>query len=198
MPRLPDTRFSLIARLADPADSAAWSEFVEVYEQAIFRYSRSRGLQDADAWEVVQRVLLAVHQQIRAWRPSGQPGAFRSWLLTTAHRICLSSLRDSSRCDRALGGSNGHNLLHNSLAATEIPDSTDDWEKWAFCWAAGFVENEVEEHTWKAFWMTAIEGVGASETARTLGIKVGSVYTARCRVIARIREVVQSLSRCEV
>lgn len=197
MPRLPDTRFSLLARLANSADTAAWSEFVEVYEQAIFRYSRSHGLQDADAWEVVQRVLLAVHQQINAWRPNGQAGSFRCWLLRTAHRICLSSLRDASRRDRPVGGASGFESIEHRPS---VPDNDQamDWERWAFCWAAGFVEQEVEPHTWKAFWLTAIDGISAAEAARTLEMKVGSIYTARCRVIARIREVVQSLSRCDV
>jgi hypothetical protein len=49
MPLLPDTRYSLLARLSDPGDVAAWSEFIEIYEDAIYRYSRSRGLQDSDA-----------------------------------------------------------------------------------------------------------------------------------------------------
>ena len=62
MPSLPDTRYSLLARLVDPDDAAAWSEFTSIYEEAVMRYSRSRGLQDADALEVVQNVLLAVHQ----------------------------------------------------------------------------------------------------------------------------------------
>jgi RNA polymerase sigma-70 factor (ECF subfamily) len=184
--------------LANSADTAAWSEFVEVYEQAIFRYSRSHGLQDADSWEVVQRVLLAVHQQINSWRPNGQAGSFRCWLLTTAHRICLSSLRDTSRRDRAVGGSNGFESIQQVPAAAVLDDPADDWERWAFCWAAGFVEQEVEPRTWSAFRLTAIDGMSAAEAARTLKIRVGSIYTARCRVIARIREVVQSLSRCDV
>jgi hypothetical protein len=37
MPTLPDTRYSLLARLAEPADLAAWSEFTSNYEEAIFR-----------------------------------------------------------------------------------------------------------------------------------------------------------------
>jgi len=58
MANLPDTRYTLLARLSDPNDLSAWSEFAEIYEDAIYRYSRSRGLQDSDAWEVVQHVLL--------------------------------------------------------------------------------------------------------------------------------------------
>src|SRR5262245_58211826 len=69
MSLLPDTRYSLLARLADPADASAWSEFIEIYETAIYRYARSHAIQDADAREVVQQVLIAVHQAIGNWYP---------------------------------------------------------------------------------------------------------------------------------
>jgi len=202
MSPLPDTRFSLIARLAEPTDAKAWSEFVLTYEQAIFRYSKSHGLQDADAWEVVQQVLLAVHQQAGGWESSGRAGSFRCWLMRTAHRICLRSLRESRHCDRASSPSSEPIAVNGAQrgpggASHPAYEDQRDWQRWAFCWAVGFVEHEVDQKTWQAFRMTAVDGVSASETARVLGLKVGSVYTARCRIIARIRELVQSLPKAD-
>jgi hypothetical protein len=46
MALLPDTRYSLLVRLIEPGDVAAWSEFTSIYEEAILRYSRNRGLQE--------------------------------------------------------------------------------------------------------------------------------------------------------
>jgi RNA polymerase sigma-70 factor (ECF subfamily) len=197
MPPLPETRFSLLARLAEPADVDAWSEFLAIYEQAIYRYARSRSLQDADAWEVVQQVLLAVHQKIGEWRPEGRAGSFRCWLLETAHRVCLRALRDVRRPDRSHGKTEiaGHD--HFLAEPIDARGRSDDWERWAFCWAAGFVEREVESSTWQAFWLTAVEGASPAEAARRLGVKIGSIYTAKCRVIIRIRELVQTLSRSD-
>jgi RNA polymerase sigma-70 factor (ECF subfamily) len=199
MPLLPDTRYSLLARLSDPGDVAAWSEFIEIYEDAIYRYSRSRGLQDSDAREVVQHVLLVVHEAIGDWCPSGRAGSFRAWLIRTARRVCLRSLRDRSQCDRAVGGSSIVEKLHD-LAAPDEADDTDerDWQHWVFCWAAGQIEREIEPATWRAFWLTAVEGTAAVEAAGRLGMKIGTVYAAKCRVLARIRERVQELSRSEL
>ena len=196
---LPDTRYSLLARLSDPGDVAAWSEFIEIYEDAIYRYSRSRGLQDSDAREVVQHVLLVVHEAIGDWRPSGHAGSFRGWLIRTARRVCLRSLRDRSQCDRAVGGSSIVEKLHD-LAAPDEADETDerDWQHWAFCWAAGQIEREIEPATWRAFWLTAVEGTEAVEAAERLGMRIGTVYAAKCRVLARIRERVQELSRSQL
>lgn len=198
MPVLPDTRYSLLARLSDPADAAAWAEFQETYEDAVYRYSRSRGLQDSDAREVVQHVLLVVHQAIGDWQPSGREGSFRAWLFRTARRVCLRSLRDQSQRDRAVGGSSVVDQLHR-LAAPDAPGATEDldWQRWAFCWAAGQIEREIEPASWSAFWLTAVEGISPAEAAQRLGMRIGTIYAARCRVLARVRKRVQELLRSE-
>ncbi len=46
---LPDTRYSLIARLSRREQADSWCEFLESNQMAIIRYCRSRGLQDADS-----------------------------------------------------------------------------------------------------------------------------------------------------
>lgn len=194
---MPDTSYSLIARLSEPADVAAWSDFTEVYEPAVFRYARSRGLQEADAWEVIQKVFIVVHQKIAHWRPNGLSGSFRSWLLRTAHHVCQEVARDVRRCDRSVGGDSVDKRLEQ-VAAMEEDNDTNSWEQWAFCWAAGLVQLEVEPVTWNAFWLTAVENVPAAEVAKRLSVKVGSVYTAKCRTMSRIRQLVDELSRSEL
>ncbi len=61
----PETRESLIARLPNHADSAAWNEFVELYEPLIYGIGRRHGLQPADAGDLVQEVLASVASAIR-------------------------------------------------------------------------------------------------------------------------------------
>jgi RNA polymerase sigma-70 factor (ECF subfamily) len=200
MTSMPDTRYSLLARLARPGDVEAWSEFVHVYEAAVFRYSRNCGLQEADAWEVVQQVLVAVHQAAADWKPSGHQGSFRAWLVETAHRVCLATLRSRARCDRATGGSSGIERLQMIAVAPQAAESRDaehelDWQRWAFCWAAARVQHEIEPVTWRAFWLTAVDLVPPGEVAVELGMKVGSVYVAKCRVLARIRERAREVAR---
>ena len=56
----PETRPSLLLRLRNPQDEQAWREFLELYEPLIERLARRRGLQHADARELVQEVLVAV------------------------------------------------------------------------------------------------------------------------------------------
>ena len=40
----PTTRRSLVLRLRDPRDEAAWAEFVEIYEPLVYRLARKKGL----------------------------------------------------------------------------------------------------------------------------------------------------------
>ena len=48
----PETRASLLIRVRDPADQAAWQEFVEIYRPIILRLACQKGMQEADAEDV--------------------------------------------------------------------------------------------------------------------------------------------------
>src|SRR5271157_986492 len=52
----PVTRHSLIVKLRDPADSAAWGEFLAIYEPLVYRLGRLKGLQYADARDLCEAV----------------------------------------------------------------------------------------------------------------------------------------------
>jgi RNA polymerase sigma-70 factor (ECF subfamily) len=194
MPLLPDTRRSLIARLADSADADAWSEFVDVYEEAVYRFSRGRGLQEADARDAVQRVWVAVHGAMADWKPTGRSGSFRTWLVRTAHRTCMRVLRENRGVCRGAGGTSVLARL-NAVADVREPESEEStWQRWAFCWAAGQVEREVEAVTWQCFHLAAVQGASPADVASRLNVRVGTVYASKCRVLARIRQRVRELS----
>jgi len=80
----PDTRPSLLLRLRDSQDEQAWREFISLYEPLLLRMMRQRGLQEADACDVAQQVVLAVSQTIERWQPDGRRASFRRWLFKIA------------------------------------------------------------------------------------------------------------------
>jgi RNA polymerase sigma-70 factor (ECF subfamily) len=192
MTPLPDTRYSLIARLAGQEDGVAWGEFIRTYQTGIYRYCRAQGLQEAEAADVVQEVLMLVHEVVGRWQPSGRGGSFRAWLFESARRICLQQLRERRQPGRAAGGSSVLERLQEVADHDEEGNRDEvEWQRWAFCCAAGEVERQTLPETWRAFWLTAVEGVAAPVVAEQLGLSVGSVYAAKCRVLARIRARVQ-------
>ena len=191
---LPNTRQSLLLRLSDRSGQA-WDEFVGIYEKAIYRYCRGRGLQDADARDVTQEVLSAVDKRVHNWKDDPNIGSFRGWLFRVARNVAVDVIRARARKASASGDTRVIKILQ------ELPESGDESES-AFWleyrrammhWAAEQVKPEVKESTWLSFWQTAIEGQKPEIVARQLGISVGSVYTGKCRVVARIRSLVQHL-----
>ena len=83
----PTTRASLLLRLGNPADHEAWVEFVTLYEPVVYRLLRQNGLQDADAWDVMQELFLAVSRNIGRWDPSPEAGSFRGWLRRVVRKL---------------------------------------------------------------------------------------------------------------
>jgi RNA polymerase sigma-70 factor (ECF subfamily) len=76
----PTTQPTLLARLRDHADHAAWREFEERYRDLIQRYCRRRGLQQSDAEDVRQMVLLNLARQLKSFEYRPDRGRFRSYL----------------------------------------------------------------------------------------------------------------------
>src|ERR1017187_1406988 len=97
MADIPATRASLLVRLRDHQDHAAWSEFVRLYAPVVYRFARGRGLQDADAADLSQEVLRSVSASVGAFDP--RLGLFRSWLFTLAHRRLYDFIQRCRRPD---------------------------------------------------------------------------------------------------
>ena len=194
MSDFPQTRQSLLIELGKHSDDA-WAEFLVVYENAIYRVCRARGLQDADARDVTQEVLAAVHRRIPSWDLDASKGSFRAWLFRVARNISIDAIGERARRRMATDDS----FVERALA--QLPDDhgaetlefDTEYRRSLFEWAAQEVKSEVRDVTWRSFQMTAIEGRKPDEVAGELGVPVGSVYTAKCRVVARIRSKVSHL-----
>ena len=190
---LPQTRQSLLIELGKRSD-VAWSEFLNVYENAIVRYCIRRGLQEADARDAAQMVYAAIQHKVAEWDHDAKRGSFRAWLFRVARNISVDLI--SARSKAAVSGDSRISVLLSEMSdhrQTDPDESTVfqlEWRRALFEWAASQVQHEVREVTWQAFCLTAIEGQSAEAVANQLRIPVGSVYTAKCRVVARIRNKV--------
>ena len=68
-----------------------------------------------------------------------------------------------------------------------------DYYRAIFNWAAERIRSEFQESTWQAFWQTTVDERDGKEVAKSLGLSVGAVYVAKSRVIARLKEEIQSV-----
>ena len=194
MRELPLTRQSLLDRLADQCDES-WAEFLSIYGVAVYDYCRSRGLQDSDSNDVCQEVLVAVEKHLVERRHDSQKGKFRSWMFRVAHNITINHVKAKAR---TVGGS-GDSRVASELAEIPAPDIIQStviqlgYRRHLFHWAAKKVRPHATESSWQAFWKTAVNGEEPKQVALDLKMKAGAVYTARCRVIERIRVAISEI-----
>jgi RNA polymerase sigma-70 factor (ECF subfamily) len=194
MAEFPPTRASLLVRLRDPQDEAAWAQFVDLYVPLIYGYARKQGLQDADAADLSQEVLRAVTGAVGRLEYDPARGSFRNWLFTVVrHKLASWRAAPGNRV-RGSGDSDTHRLLEQCPA----PDGSEgewlaEWERRRFAWACEQVRRNVTDVTWQAFWRTAVEGQPGKQVAADLGLSVAAVYLARSRVLARLKELIRSV-----
>ena len=185
----PETRPSLILRLHNRQDVEAWTEFAQIYEPLVYRLARRLGMQDADALEAKQEVMLHLAKVVESWRPSPN-GSFRGWLYRVARNVMVRQLERRG----PLVGS-GDSREQQSLG--QIADGCEssmfdiEFQRQVFAWASHQVRRAVEENTWQAFWRTFVEQQSISVVAAQLQLPPGSVYVARSRVMKKLRETVQ-------
>ncbi|MEZ6134172.1 MAG: sigma-70 family RNA polymerase sigma factor [Pirellulaceae bacterium] len=198
---IPDTKISLILRLPQASDVEAWREFVDVYEPFILRLGRSRGLQEDDARELVQRVMVAVARAVDRWQPDAERGRFRAWLFRIA-RNQLINLLAHGRLDRPQGGTTHVHVLNDLADRHSMYSACDalelDYQRELFRYAAARVKQIVRDTTWQAFWSVAVLEQPAVDVAKALNMSIGAVYIARSRVVSRLRDEVKRLEAEDV
>jgi RNA polymerase sigma-70 factor (ECF subfamily) len=184
------TRASLLARLGDPQDRAAWQEFVALYGSLVYGFARNRGLQDADAADLTQEVFLAIAQAADRRKYDPKQGTFRGWLYGITRNKIAKFLQRRRLQPVGSGDTNAQRRLDEQPDLG--PDPQAAWElefqKQLFRVAAAKIEGSFAPTTWKAFWRTAVDGKSASVVAKDLGLSVGAVYVAKSRVLARLIE----------
>jgi RNA polymerase sigma-70 factor (ECF subfamily) len=185
----PETSVTLLARLRDtPADQAAWCQFVARYGRKIYGWCRHWGLQEADAEDVTQEVLLKLSAKMQDFSYH-RTGSFRAWLKTLTHHAWQDFATSRRRAGAAAGGSAARDLLHTVEAREDLLARLgEEFDRELLEAAAARVRQRVQPHTWDAYRLTALEGLSGAETAQQLGIKVATVFVAKSKVQSMLQE----------
>jgi RNA polymerase sigma-70 factor (ECF subfamily) len=186
----PKTNTQLLLRVRDASDHEAWAEFAEIYCPVIVRLAKTKGMQDADAEDLSQRVLISIAAAIDRFEPDADRARFRTWLRRVAENAILNAL---TRGRREESGDESIRSLLEREPATFGPDSDllrIEYRREIFQLAARQIRYEFEPATWEAFWQTAVEGRDIDQVAAELGKQRGSIYAARSRVIRRLKQKV--------
>lgn len=192
----PLTRVTLLVRLRDGRDADAWREFFDLYGPVVYRFARNRGLQDADAADLMQDVLRSVARNAAKMEYDPKRGTFRGWLYTVTRNKIYNFLNSQRIRPRASGDDDARERLE-SLPSRDDERPDADWEreyqKRLTDRAMEIVKSEFQPATWEAFWGTAVDGKAAGEVGATLKMSAGAVYVAKSRVLARLRDEVKKM-----
>lgn len=188
----PQTRVTLLLKIRDGDDAAAWQEFVDIYAPVLNQYAVRRGLQAEDAADVVQDVLRTVLLKIDGFEYDSAKGKFRGWLHTVTRNHIVNHQKKNQR-HRGSGDSGVQQLLNNQPGDhREQDDGWDEtFQQQMLNVAMQRAKTEFTETNWLAFYRTSVEQTRPATVADQLQIKVGAVYVAKSRVVARLREIVE-------
>jgi RNA polymerase sigma-70 factor (ECF subfamily) len=176
------TSLTLLERLRGAANPQDWQCFVRLYAPLLYRWARQVGAQDADAADLVQDVFTLVYRKLPTFTPT-RPGSFRAWMRTAL----VNRWRDACRRRAVRPGLAEEQQLEAVPALDDSSQEREDCER-LVARALELIRPEFQPRTWQAFWDFFTSGQEAAVVAGRLGVSVDVVYSAKCRVLRRLRQ----------
>jgi len=189
---------TLLGRLrGDPTDQAAWKGFIARYGPKIYGWCRQWNLQEADAQDVTQSVLLQLAAKMRTFEYDPRR-SFRAWLKTLAHHAWADFVEKRGR---AVGGTGDSQVLER-LRTIEARDDlaaklAEEFDRELLDEAMARVRLKVAPAKWEAFRLMAVEGLSGKDVAQKQNMKVSTVYVVRSKVQKLLQEEIQKLDCSE-
>ena len=185
-----ETSLSLLERVRHSPENEDWTRLADLYAPLVRVWLRRYDVQDSDANDLVQEVLLTVSRELGTFEHRGQPGAFRGWLKA----ILINRLRRFWRARDRRPQARGDTDIDARIAQLDDPASEMSriWDRehdqYVLRQLLTLAEPHFEPNTWKAFCRVALEGAKPDVVAQEMGISLNSVCLAKSRVIRRLRQ----------
>jgi RNA polymerase sigma-70 factor (ECF subfamily) len=171
-----------------PNDPAAWDELVARYGQHIYAWCRQGKLQDADAQDVTQMVLVRLVTRMGTFHYD-PTRSFRGWLRTLTRHAWSDYLAARQRPGQGTGDSLAREWLEKVEARESLVASLEgQFDQEILAEAMARVRLRVDDDTWEAFRLMALEGRPGAEVARQLDKTVAAAFKAKSRVQKLLRE----------
>lgn len=183
------TRASLLSRVRNPTDDAAWREFEALYRDLLIRFCRRRGLQEADADDVVQTVMANLVRSLPGFIYDPKRGRFRDYLFRCAdHALARRGARPKVP-SVALGDVDGV-IPHPGRADDEAVRAwEEEWVAHHYRLAMRTVQESFEPRSVQIF-DRSVAGESVAQLAAAFGMTEQAVHKVRQRIKARMEELV--------
>lgn len=188
------TRLSLLNHAAAGSDPA-WFQIVELYQPLVYGWLRRHDVSHHDAEELTQDVLSVVVQELPGFLHSGRRGAFRAWLRQIAANRAKGFWR--ARKTRPVAPGTDRLLRMAEQLADDSSELSRQWDRehdhHVLRRLLRKIEGEFERATLTAFHGLIFEGARAEDLAPRLGMTIGAVYSAKSRVLRKLRQEAKGL-----
>ena len=198
-----DTRKSLLAKVRD-GNEISWNEFYLTYKPLILLCGGDCGLFQDEKEELVQKVMCEIFSKniVGKYDPDNIPdnisfkynpqqGRFRHYLRkiirNQAIRIFKKRKNHVSMDDEGFAV----NMLH---AEDKFDNAwNEEWHRHLLNIAMVELRNTVQPNTYCAFEMYAVQNRPIKEVADFLNLSISSVYTAKSRCLAALKDIIKKL-----
>lgn len=185
------THISFLEKLREGPTGSGWNAFDQRYRELLYRYALKRGASHAEAEDIVQEVEVNVFKAINGFQYDRSKGRFRAYLRTSVvhamGRVLASERREVALDPEVLA----------TTVDTDGPGSPEDpvwdreWRLHRLRCAMDEISADFEPVTLAAFRLHVLSGWPADQTADHLGLSKASVYQAKCRVLKRLKEIIE-------
>lgn len=197
------TSISLLAGV-QARDVDSWRRLVDLYSPLVYFWVSKWGVPKQDIKDVFQDVFFSVARSVDQFQMR-KDGSFRGWLRTVTHNKVNDYFRGQNRRPTPLGGTEAKHLFEqipgveeSSTNLGQVPieaakeDGIDEMEQvihhQLLRKALSGIRDSIQEQTWLAFWMVAVEGQATADVAAKLSMQPGGVRVAKSRVLKRLRD----------
>ncbi|MFG0257152.1 MAG: sigma-70 family RNA polymerase sigma factor [Phycisphaerales bacterium JB043] len=183
-----ETRVTLLTRLRDESDPAAWAEFYQRYQELIALFAGRWGLQQADCDDVIQETLAKLVRSMPSFEYDRTKGRFRAYLKTVVSSVVLTKLRQKAKRPDV------QHLDHVPEPSSENIDLMweSEWRRHHVRLAMRRIRNEYNSTDCLAFDRYALNGEDPKAVAESLSMSIDRVYQAKSRIMQRMRSLIDA------
>ena len=189
------THPSLLSRLRNAADGAAWTDFEARYSDLVLGFCLKRGLQFADAEDVRQIVFLKLARSLPHFRYSPERGRFRSYLGQIVRNAIIQHASRPNLADAMVDTD-----VLSTIPCKEASEADDAWlQEWIdhhLRLAMQTVRATFHPDSVAVF-EELLAGRGVTDVAAARGLTIEAVYKIKQRVRNRLRELIDAQLREE-
>ncbi|MFQ5490503.1 MAG: RNA polymerase sigma factor [Phycisphaerae bacterium] len=190
------TNTALLEGLRDAGNDALWTLFCERYRPVVVSVGRRLGLSADEAEDGAQEALLAFATAYRAGRYDRDKGRLRSWLMGIANKKIRDVQRRRPR-ETPVGQQNsGTGIITGQIDEHTLSEAWEaEWQRAIVKACLAQVRGKVEAKTMQAFELLVIKNWPVDQVVETLGMNRNSIYQAKSRVLAHMREIHHQLDQ---